>query len=157
MKPRAVQQGTLLAHPEKAPYAGDTYCVNQTARNSQTRRRPGWGPGLLNSAWWEHAQCVGGHKVRGLRVSMKHQKRISKCRCTRATRLSHALLHMSQSWSRMQEVYALRHLATKQCCIVTTNTSAHVVKSMCVWEALDVSGRGTAPAKPALCVGVVDD
>ena len=32
--------------------------------------------------------------------------------------------------------------------------SAHVVKSMCVWEALDVSGRGTAPAKPALCVGV---
>src|SRR6185436_16206769 len=36
-------------------------------------------------------------------------------------------------------------------------TSAHVVKSMCVWEALDVSGRGTAPAKPALCVGVVDE
>jgi len=25
MKPRAVQQGTLLAHPEKAPYAGDTF------------------------------------------------------------------------------------------------------------------------------------
>jgi hypothetical protein len=28
---------------------------------------------------------------------------------------------------------------------------------LCVWEALDVSGRGTAPAKPALCVGVVHE
>ena len=35
--------------------------------------------------------------------------------------------------------------------------SAHIVKSMCVWEALDVGGRGTAPVKPALCVGVVDE
>ena len=24
-EPRVVQQGTLLAHPEKAPYAGDTF------------------------------------------------------------------------------------------------------------------------------------
>jgi hypothetical protein len=28
---------------------------------------------------------------------------------------------------------------------------------VCVWEALDVSGRGTAPAKPALYVGVADE
>jgi CRP-like cAMP-binding protein len=28
------------------------------------------------------------------------------------------------------------------------------IRGLCVWEALDVSGRGTAPAKPALCVGV---
>jgi hypothetical protein len=107
---------------DKAPYAGNTFCVNQTARNSQTQRRLGWGPGLLNSAWWEHAQSVGGLNVRGLAVPMKDQKRISKRRPTRATTSSHALLHMLQGWPRMREVYALRHLAAKQYCIVTTNT-----------------------------------
>ena len=37
------------------------------------------------------------------------------------------------------------------------NYFANEVPSHCVWEALAVSGRGTAPAKPALCLGVVDD
>jgi hypothetical protein len=65
---------------------------------------------------------VGDRKVRGLPVPMKHQKRISKCHRTEATTSSHALLHMLQSWPRMQKAFALRHLATKQCCIVITNT-----------------------------------
>jgi len=29
--------------------------------------------------------------------------------------------------------------------------STHIVESMCTWVALDVSGRGTSPARPALC------
>src|SRR3954467_7669875 len=41
---------------------------------------PGWGPGLLNSAWWEHAPCVGGFKIRSWVILVKDQKRISKCR-----------------------------------------------------------------------------
>jgi hypothetical protein len=101
-EPRVVQQGTLPT-PGKRPYAGNTFCVNQIARNSQMQRRPGWGPGLLNSAWWEHAQCVGELKVRGWGVRMKDQKRIPKCRRTGAATASHALLHMLQGWPRMQK------------------------------------------------------
>ena len=120
-EPRIVQQGTFPTPRKKAPYRQHV-CVNQTARNSQTQRRPGWGPGLLNSAWWEHAQCVGGVNVRGLAAPMKDQSRIPKCRLAGATTSSHALLHMLQGWLRMQLIWALRHLATKQCCIVTPNT-----------------------------------
>ena len=120
-EPRIVQQGTFPTPRKKAPYRQHV-CVNQTARNSQTQRRPGWGPGLLNSAWVGTRSGVGGLKVRGLAVPMKDQKRISKCRRTTTITLSHALLHMLQGWLRMQLIWALRHLATKQCCIVTTNT-----------------------------------
>ena len=107
---------------EKAPYAGNTFALTKLPEVPRRKEGPAWGPGLLNSAWWEHAQCVGERKVRGLAVPMKDQKRISKCRRTGATTSSHASLHMFQGWPRMQEVYAPRHLATKQCCIVTTNT-----------------------------------
>ena len=55
----------------------------------------------------------------------------------------------------MQEVAAT--FRRQKCLHCHNKYSAHIVKSVCVWEALDVSGRGTAPAKPALCLGVVDD
>jgi hypothetical protein len=37
--------------------------------------------------------------------------------------------------------------------VVLENILVGVVLETCVWEALDVSGRGTAPAKPAPVVG----
>jgi len=43
----------------------DVLRVNQTAMKPKREEGPGWGPGLLNSAWWEHAPCVGGFKIRG--------------------------------------------------------------------------------------------
>jgi hypothetical protein len=55
----------------------------------------------------------------------------------------------------------MRHFTTKGDCIRRSNISHlsyHLSYRDCgVWEALDVSGRGTAPAKPALYVGVVDE
>jgi len=51
----------------------------------------------------------------------------------------------------------MRHFTTKGDCIRRSNISHLSYRDCGVWEALDVSGRGTAPAKPALYVGVVDE
>jgi hypothetical protein len=55
--------------------------------------------------------------------------------------------------------YVIRPATTRHQTMIHCHNkySAHIVKRECVWEALDVSGRGTAPAKPALYVGVVDE
>jgi hypothetical protein len=55
----------------------------------------------------------------------------------------------------LQEVCTLRHPAANGSCIGKTITRQLSYYDFCVWEVLDVSGRGTAPASPALCVGVV--
>ena len=120
-EPRVVQQGTLPP-PGKGAARQQHVLRQPNCQEFPNAKKARLGTGPSDSAWWEHAQCVGERKVRGLPVPMKDQKRISKCRRTGATTSSHALLHMLQGWPRMQEVYALRHLATKQCCIVTTNT-----------------------------------
>jgi len=63
-------------------------------------------------------------------------------------------LDLSQSNRCVIEPATTHHQTMLHC---HNKYSAHIVKSMCVWEALDVSGRGAAPAKPALYVGVVDE
>jgi hypothetical protein len=80
---------------EKGPHVSNTFCVNH-CQEFPNAKKARLGAGPSDSAWWEHAQCVGERKVRGLPVPMKHQKRISKCHRTGATTSSHALLHMLQ-------------------------------------------------------------
>jgi hypothetical protein len=125
----------------------------------QTQGRPGCGTGPSEEACWETRQSagLGAQLIWAWVESSKVQERISGAVVSGVKAHVHAIPHICQNGRtiRRPRRTIVRQPVLKLFLRCHSDFSLRVVLGLCVWEALDVSGRGTAPARPALCLGVV--